>query len=233
MRIDGDLVEARFLTRDNRFRVTVDTHEGPVWAHLPNSGRLGELLVQGHDVLLVRRPAPNRKTPYDLALVRFTGQWVSVDARLPNYLMEEALLAGRLAPFVGYPGVSREVVFGRSRLDLLLEAPGRPPCVIEVKSVTLVVDGLACFPDAVTHRGRRHLRELAAALERGYRAAVVFVVQRGDAVGLRPHDESDPDFGRVLRDVAARGVEVYAFACCVEPGRVEITHSLPLHAISV
>jgi sugar fermentation stimulation protein A len=231
VRIDGDLVEARFLARDNRFRVTVEADEGPVWAHLPNSGRLDELLVPGHRVLLVRRSAPNRKTRYDLSLVQLAGQWVSVNARLPNDLVVEALFAGRLAPFVGYPDVNREVAFGRSRLDLLLEAPGRPPCLIEVKSVTLVVDGLACFPDAVTLRGRRHLRELEAAIERGYRAAAIFVVQRGDAIGLRPHDESDPDFGRVLREVVSRGVEVYAYACSVEPGRVEITHSLPLHAI--
>ena len=231
MRIDGDLVEARFLARDNRFRVTVEADEGPVWAHLPNSGRLDELLVPGHRVLLVRRSAPNRKTRYDLSLVQLAGQWISVDSRLPNDLVVEALLAGRLAPFVGYPDVSREVVFGRSRLDFLLEAPGKSPCLIEVKSVTLVVDGLACFPDAVTLRGRRHLRELEAAIERGYRSAAIFVVQRGDAIGLRPHDESDPNFGRVLREVASRGVEVYAYACSVEPGRVEITHSLPLHAI--
>jgi sugar fermentation stimulation protein A len=231
VRIDGDLVEARFLSRDNRFRVTVEADEGPVWAHLPNSGRLEELLVPGRRVLLVRRSAPHRKTQYDLSLVWLAGQWVSVDARLPNELVEEALHAGRLAPFAGYQDVSREVVFGRSRLDLLLEARGRPACLIEVKSVTLVIDGLACFPDAVTLRGRRHLRELATATERGYRAAAVFVVQRGDAVGLRPHDESDPDFGRVLRDVASRGVEIYAHACRVEPGRVEITHSLPVHSI--
>jgi sugar fermentation stimulation protein A len=154
-----------------------------------------------------------------------------VDARLPNDLVAEALLAGRLAPFVGYPDVSREVVFGRSRLDFLLEAPGKPPCLIEVKSVTLVVDGLACFPDAVTLRGRRHLHELEAAIERGYRAAAIFVVQRGDAIGMRPHDESDPDFGRVLREVASRGVELYAYACNVEPGRVGISHSLPLYCL--
>lgn len=231
MRIDGDLVEARFLARENRFRVTVETREGPVGAHLPNSGRLDELLVPGYPVLLVRRTAPNRKTGFDMALVQLAGHWVSVDARLPNDLAEEAILAGRLAPFVGYKGVSREVVFGESRLDFLLEAPGRLPCLIEVKSVTLVVDGLACFPDAVTSRGRRHLRELAAALQLGYRAAALFVVQRGDARGMRPHDESDPEFGRALREVAARGVEIYAFACSVQPPRIEISHPLPLHAI--
>jgi sugar fermentation stimulation protein A len=110
-----------------------------------------------------------------------------------------------------------------------LEAGGRRPCLVEVKSVTLVVDGLGCFPDAVTLRGRRHLEELAGAVEAGYRAAALFVVQRDDARGVRPHDESDPGFGRTLREVARRGVEVYACGCRVGPGRIEIDRLLAVH----
>jgi sugar fermentation stimulation protein A len=201
----------------------------PLCAHLPNSGRLGELLVPGCRALLVERQGAQRKTGYDLYMVELNRRWVSVDARLPNDLVAEALRAGRLTPLAGYPTMRREVPFGHSRLDLLLEAPDKSPCLIEVKSVTLVVDGLACFPDAVTLRGRRHVQELAGAIEAGYRAAMVFVVQRDDALGLRTHDESDPGFGRALRDAAGRGVEVYAYGCRVEPGRVEIDRSLPVH----
>jgi sugar fermentation stimulation protein A len=228
MEIEGKLVKGRFVARDNRFRVTVEVSGQEVWAHLPNSGRLGELLVPGRRVVLVERPSATRKTGYDLSLVRLGEHWISVDARLPNDLVEEALGAGRLEPLAGYPTVRREVSFGRSRFDFRLEAPRRPPCWVEVKSVTLVVDDLACFPDAVTLRGRRHLAELAAAVESGYRAAVVFCVQRDDAVGVRPHDESDPAFGQTLRDVAQRGVEVYAYACVVGPGRIEIDRALPV-----
>jgi sugar fermentation stimulation protein A len=229
VRIEGNMVEGRLVARDNRFRVTVDVDGQKVWAHLPNSGRLGELLVAGCRVLLVERPGAKRKTRYDLSLVELEGRWVSVDARLPNDLVEEAFRAGRLAPLVGYPAVRREVRFGQSRLDFLFEAPDKPSFLVEVKSVTLVVDDLACFPDAVTLRGRRHVNELAEALGAGYRAAVVFVVQRDDAQGLRPHDESDPGFGRALRGAAELGVEIYAYACRVEPGRVEIDHPLPVH----
>ncbi len=227
--MEGRLVEGRFVARDNRFRVTVLVGGQKVWAHLPNSGRLAELLVPGRRVFVVERHGEQRKTDFDLSLVEMDGRWVSLDARLPNALVEEALLEGRLAPLVGYPTIRREVPFGRSRLDFMLEAPDKPACLLEVKSVTLVVGGLGCFPDAVTMRGRRHLQELASAAGEGYRAAVVFVVQRDDAVGLRPHDESDPDFGRTLRDAAQRGVEVYAYGCRVEPGRVEIDHPLPVH----
>jgi sugar fermentation stimulation protein A len=111
---------------------------------------------------------------------------------------------------------------------MLLEAPDRAACFVEVKSITLVVDGLGCFPDAVTRRGRRHVEELAEAVGAGYRAAVIFCVQRDDAVGMRPHDESDPEFGRALRAAARRGVEVYAYACRVEPGLVQISRRLPV-----
>jgi sugar fermentation stimulation protein A len=227
--VEDRLVEGRFLTRDNRFRVTVEVAGQPVWAHLPNSGRLGELLMAGCSVILVERSGEGRKTGFDLSLVEKDGRWISVDARLPNDLVEEAIQNKRLAPLAAYPSVRREVSFGRSRFDFLLEAPRRAPCLVEVKSITLVVDGLGCFPDAVTARGRRHVYGLVVAVESGYRAAVVFCVQRGDAIGVRPHDESDPDFGHALREGARRGVEVYAYACSVEPGRVEIVHPLPVH----
>ncbi len=233
MEIDGQLVEGRFLSRDNRFRVTVEVDGQGVWAHLANSGRLGELLVPGRRVVLVERAGAQRKTGYDLSAVWMDDAWVSVDARLPNDLVADALDAGKLGPLAGYPTVRREVTFGRSRLDFLLGAEDRQPCLVEVKSVTLVVDGWACFPDAVTLRGRRHLQELVSAVEMGYRAVVLFVVQRDDARGLRPHDESDPGFGQTLRSVAQRGVEVYAYACRIEPGRAMIARPLPVNLESL
>ena len=229
MQIEGRLAEGRLISRDNRFRVTVDVEGQPLWAHLANSGRLGELLVPGCRCVLVERPAATRKTRYDLSLVWYGGRRVSVDARLPNDLVAEAIGAGRLGPLAGYPSVRREVRYGSSRLDFCLEAPDKAPCLVEVKSVTLVVHDLGCFPDAVTARGRRHVGELTEALGSGFRAAVVFVVQRDDALGFRPHDESDPEFGLVLREAARCGVEVYAYGCCVEPGSVQIAQPLPVY----
>jgi sugar fermentation stimulation protein A len=226
--IKGKLVAGRFVARDNRFRVTVEVDGQRVGAHLPNSGRLGELLVSGRPVLLLERPKAGRKTRYDMSLVESEGRWVSVDARLPNDLVEEAIRGGHLVPLSGYASLRREVAHGASRFDFLLEAPGRAPCLVEVKSITLVVDGVGCFPDAVTLRGRRHVQELAEAVLDGYRAAIVLCVQRDDATAVRPHDESDPDFGRALRVAAGQGVEVYAYACRVEPGQVKISHPLPV-----
>ncbi|MFC2030840.1 DNA/RNA nuclease SfsA [Chloroflexota bacterium] len=228
MRIEGRTVEGCLVSRDNRFRVTVDMDGAPVWVHLANSGRLRELLVKGSRCLVVERSGPKRITGYDLCLVEHGGRWVSVDARLPNDLVAEALTRGRIQALAGYHSFRREVSYGRSRLDFELTAPDQAPCLVEVKSVTLVAGGLACFPDAVTARGRRHVEELSEAIGSGYRAAVLFVVQRDDASGFRPHDESDPEFGRALRAAARRGLEIYAYGCHVTPGSVRLGRPLPV-----
>jgi sugar fermentation stimulation protein A len=152
---------------------------------------------------------------------------VSADARLPGHLVFEALQEGRLTPFTGYPQVRREVVFGESRLDLLLQGPpGR--CVVEVKSVTLVERGLGLFPDAPTERGRRHVQTLAQAVAKGYRAAVLFVIQRPDAHACAPNDSADPAFGAALREAVAQGVEAHAYICRVTRQEVRIWKPVPV-----
>jgi len=229
MKIAAKLIPATFIKRDNRFRVTVRVKGRLVWAHLPNSGRLRELLVPGRCVLLAAAQAPGRLTPYDLLMVDLDGTLVSIDARMPSRLLYEALRVGRLEEFAGYAEVRREVTYGQSRLDLVLEGGadgGR--CFIEAKSVTLVEDGVALFPDAPTQRGRRHLRELARARAEGHRAAVVFVVQRDDAISSSPHDEADPAFGQALREAAQAGVEVYAYKCRVSEREVTLDAPLPM-----
>jgi sugar fermentation stimulation protein A len=200
-------------------------------AHLPNSGRLGELLTPGRKVWLAPadlQRSPQRRTAYDLALVEFAGRLVSVDARLPGKLVDAALRQGHLAGFEGYTTVRREVRLGESRMDFWLAGPGQAPCWVEVKSVTLVEHSTARFPDAPTLRGQRHVRELAQVVEKGTRAAVVFVVQRDDATGFRPHDVADPAFGRMLRQAARAGVEVYAWRCRVSRQGIQLTEAIPV-----
>ena len=200
-----------------------------VRAHLPNSGRLSELLSPGRRVFLAEARAPHRVTEYDLLMVQLPETLVSVDARLPNRLFSEALQGGALAEFAGLKIASAEFHYGDSRLDFLLEAEvGGESCVVEVKSVTLVRDGVAYFPDAVTQRGSRHLGELRRACQEGRRAAVVFVIQREDARAFSPHDDSDQHFGELLRAVAGDGVEVYAHTCRVSPEEVVLTGVVPV-----
>jgi sugar fermentation stimulation protein A len=233
MKIAARLIPATFIKRDNRFRVTVRVEGHPVWAHLPNSGRLMELLVPGRRVLLKTAQAPGRLTAYDLLMVDLDRILVSIDARLPSRLLDESLRVGRLEEFAGYSEVRREVTYGQSRLDLVLEGgPDGGRCFIEAKSVTLVEDGVALFPDAPTQRGRRHLGELARARAEGHRAAVVFVVQRDDATCFSPHDEADPAFGQALREAAQAGVEVYAYKCWVSEREIVLNAPLPVAGLA-
>ena len=210
------LVEGRFIRRLNRFAALVDVDRKEYLAHVPNSGRMRELLVPGYRVLLAPAPASAyRKTAYDLALVDIGDALSSADARLPNKLLAEAIAEGRLPQFDGYPVVRPEQVFGESRLDFLLEGPGGS-CYVETKSVTLVENGVGLFPDAPTLRGVKHLHSLMAAREAGHEAAVIFVIQRADADTFAPHDVADPLLGTTLREAVAAGVKTWAYRCRVD-----------------
>ena len=213
--------------RLNRFLALVDVDGKEVAVHVANSGRMRELLVPGYRVLLKPAAAPGRKTQFDLALVDLGFTLASADARLPNGLVAEALALGRLPQFKDYLQVRREVVFGESRLDFMLEGPaGR--CYVEAKSVTLVVNGVGLFPDAPTLRGAKHVKSLVKALEDGHRAAVVFVVQRDDAVAFATNDGADPEFGSELRTGLTAGVEVFAYKCRVTEEELELLDRLPI-----
>lgn len=224
------LVPARFIRRENRFRALVELDGRPQAAHVANSGRLGELLTPRAAVwVALAQPGAARKTACHLALVEYGGVLVSVDARLPNRLAAEALAAGRLAPLAGYGQIQPEVRAGSSRLDFLLSSgpdAAAPRCWLEVKSVTLVEDGCALFPDAPTVRGVKHLAELAALRQAGERVVVGFVVQRADVRRFRLHPTADPAFAASLRRVQAEGVEVYAWRCAVSRNAIELTDSV-------
>lgn len=223
MQFATPLTPATFVRRLNRFAALCRADGGDVLAHVPNSGRLVELFVAGARCLLAQPPrlSAARKTSWDLALVRYEGVWVCVDARLPARLLAEAVERGVVAPFSGMRAARYEVVYGDSRLDLLLDGPSGQ-CLVETKCVTLVRGGVAQFPDAPTERGRRHVETLARAGESGLRAAVVFVIQRADAEAFSPNDATDPAFGDALRRAAKRGVEVYAHRCSVTADEVRL-----------
>jgi sugar fermentation stimulation protein A len=220
-----ELIPARFLRRDNRFRVTVQVQGKEYAAHLPNSGRLRELLTSGRQVWLTPANKLGRRTAFDLQLVEMESGLVSVDARLPNHLFAEAIQTGSIPGF-RFPEVEAEVRYGSSRLDFRLSGPDAV-CWVEVKSVTLVEDGTAMFPDAPTERGSRHLGALVELRRQGNLAAAVFVIQRNDAFSFSPNKEADPDFSEALRAAASAGVQVRAFICRVSLRELVITEEIP------
>lgn len=210
MRIVDRTIDGVFLERVNKFLTIVEINKTRVPCFLPDPGRLDDLLYSGVRVLLAERPKKNRKTRYDLIAVYHGNQLISLDSRIPNKLVFEALKNKSLDEFSEYSTIIPEFKFHESRIDFLLEN-GDKKCLVEVKSCTTVINGVAFFPSAPTLRGRRHLIELMKALKEGYRSCVLFVVQRRDAKVLRPHDLIDQKFGEKLREASIQGVEVYAY----------------------
>lgn len=230
MLIQGPVAYGVFARRPNRFLAIcqVDGHETP--CYLPNPGPMPDILHPGSEVLVRFAPDSCRRTQYDLIGVRHRGVMLSLDSRIPNYLIAEALIARALPPFAEYDQVCTEPAFEEGRFDFLLQSPTAPPCYVETKSSTHVEQDIAFFPRAVTLRGQRHLRELSHAVKHGYRAALVFLVQRTDATCLRPNDRVDPAFGVELRQAVAEGVETYAWCSRLnETTRViELASALPV-----
>lgn len=197
------LVDGVLKKRHRRFLADVRLATGRiVTAHCPNPGAMTGLMEPGSAVLLSRSDSPHRKLPYTWELVRVGRTWVCVNTAVANRVVGHWLESGRLLP--GYGTVRREVPHGRSRFDFALD----DRCLVEVKTVTLKVDGVGAFPDTVTERGRRHLETLARLRNR--RRVLVYFVARADVAAVRPADEIDPAYGRALRRAVRAGVEVVA-----------------------
>ncbi len=227
VRFETELVEARFIRRLNRFAALVTMEGVEVMVHVANTGRMTELLMPGRLVLLRPVKKPERKTAFDLMLVDLGFGLCSTDSRLPPRLVEEAFLERRLEPFNEFRQSIPEVTFEESRFDLMLTGD-EGVCYVETKSVNLVEDSVALFPDAPTERGRKHLGTLVKAVKAGHRGAAFFVIQRPDAEAFRPHPSADPAFADALRDAREKGVEVYAYNCRVNHSEIAIQRSIPV-----
>lgn len=205
-----------------------------VEVHMADPGRLNELLLPDRRVWIRWAASPTRKTDWSAVLVEAPdGEGlVSVDTTLPNRLVRRALEAGVLEELEGWALERAEFRLGRSRIDFLLAREGRR-LALEVKSVTLVEDGVALFPDAVTARGARHVRELADvagsvdAEGRRWEAAILFVLQRPDAGRIEAARSIDPDFAEALAEAKAAGVRVLGRRCRVTPSRLELGAAVP------
>ena len=217
--------QGRFLSRPNRFIAHVEMDGKTEICHVKNTGRCRELLIPGARVWCAEAENPNRKTAYDLIAVEKGPYLVNMDSQAPNQAVGEWLRNGGLG---NAQVVLPEQRFHDSRFDFYLERDGKP-MFLEVKGVTLEEDGIARFPDAPTQRGARHLRELTLAREQGYDAAVLFVIQMAPVRYLTPNDGTDPEFGKALREAAAKGVAVLAVDCVVTPDTMTIGNPVAVH----
>ena len=211
-----NITKAVFLKRPNRFiaEVNIDSHREVV--HVKNTGRCKELLIPGCEVWLTAPGTPDRKTKYDLVAVRKdNGILFNIDSQAPNKVVKE-WLDGQ-----NYDRIVPEYTYGDSRIDFYMER-GDEHYLMEVKGCTLEVDGIGYFPDAPTERGVKHLHELAAASNKGYKAMLAFVIQMDGVSEVRPNIDTQAEFGIALDGAKSAGVEVLFLKCHVEPDTLEI-----------
>jgi len=235
MRFAHPLIPARLCRRYKRFLCDAELTDGrQVTAHCPNPGSMLSLLAADSEIWLAPALGAKRKLPYSWELLRLKDALVGLNTGRANHLLAEALAADRVAELRGYATLRREVPYGRnSRIDFLLEDPARPPCYVEVKSVTMSRQpGLAEFPDSVTARGAKHLDELAAMAAAGARAVLFFLVQRDDCEAVAAAADIDPHYAQRLSNALTAGVEAISYCCKVSTESIELDRVLPVRSAS-
>jgi sugar fermentation stimulation protein A len=223
------LLPAVLIRRYKRFLADVELEDGKVMTvHCPNSGSMLGCNTPGSRVMLSRSDNVKRKHSHTLEMVKAGGHWVGVNTGLTNRLVAEALGRGIISEFGPIDHMQREVkTSSHTRLDFFLQSGGRK-IYMEVKNCSLVENGVAMFPDAITTRGTKHLLELLALKRAGAEAAVLFCVQRQDGHCFAPAAHIDPHYAETLAMVRAAGVMVLAYAARVSPRGVKIISSLPM-----
>lgn len=220
----GKVIPGVFRQRPNRFIAYVDTAEGMQICHVKNTGRCKELLIDGAVVYLEESFNLNRKTKFDLIAVEKGELLINMDSQAPNRTAAEYL------PTL-FPNLSLlrpETRFGGSRFDFYVETPDER-WFVEVKGVTLERDGIALFPDAPTARGAKHLRELCACMDKGYKACILFVIQMEGVCLFTPNAATDPEFAQALAEASRKGVRIEAVNCLVTPGSMQIHRKIEVN----
>ena len=221
----SNIRRATFLRRPNRFIAHIEVDGREEVCHVKNTGRCRELLTDRATIYVEHHDNPKRKTKYSLIAVEKGDLLINMDSQAPNKVVGEWLLEKE--PFGKVKLLKPECTYGSSRFDFYLETEAEK-IFIEVKGVTLEEAGIVSFPDAPTERGIKHLEELCACVEAGYKAAVIFVVQMEGMQHFEPNDKTHPQFGEALRQARKAGVQVLAYECKVTPSSLEITKPIPV-----
>ncbi|NTE86506.1 DNA/RNA nuclease SfsA [Agrobacterium rubi] len=223
MIFDSPLIPGTLISRYKRFLFDAVLEDGSeITGSCPNTGSMRGLTTPGSRIWLSEHDSPTRKYRHMLEMVEADDTVVGINTGMPNRLAEEAILLVRIPSLAGYTMVRREQKYGiNSRVDFLLSAPGRPDAYVEVKNVHFMREkGLAEFPDTATKRGAKHLEELGDAAESGYRAVMLYLIQRDDCDRLRICGDLDPVYFAAFHRAMTRGVEAYAIKCSVSPREI-------------
>ncbi len=228
MPLDWELHPAEFVERPNRFLTLVKFNDEIVESHLPDPGRLKELLLPGARLLIKKEHNPNRKTKYSTQAVWSGNELISLNSWLPNQFVH-FMIENQLFPFLsGYEFVRREITVDNNRFDFLVKK-GNIKRYIEVKSVTLVENGVAKFPDAVTERGARHVKHLSEMIDDKIECMVLFVVQRSDATSFTPQWERDLKFSQTILDAYKNGLNVNVINIKMDKEKLTYLGELPFN----
>ncbi len=224
------LQQGKILKRYKRFFTDLQLSNGEVvTAHTPNTGSMRSCLTPGMDALVSEKRTPERKLPYTLEMTSNGESYIGVNTSLTNHLAHEALTGGIIEELKNYSKIQREYKIGKSRIDFYLEGPALPPCLMEVKNVSLrESDTVAYFPDSVSERGQKHLQELLDFLDKGNRAAMLFIIQRQDVTAFSPAYHIDPIYSRLLKVAFDRGVDILPYVCKLGPQEIVVEKKLPL-----
>ena len=220
------LVAGKLIKRYKRFLSDVELNDGSiVIAHCTNSGSMKSCVEEDAPVFLSPATDPKRKTKFTWEMIYMNGGWIGVNTLVPNKLAFDAIVAGEIEKLKGYTFVKREVKFDDSRFDIYAENETER-CFIEVKNVTMKEGNYGLFPDAVTTRGRKHLKTLIEVKKQGIRAVMLYVIQRMDVEFFGVAKEIDPEYAISLRKAMDNGVEVIAVQAKVSPDGIEIVGEL-------
>jgi sugar fermentation stimulation protein A len=224
------LIPGTLVKRYKRFLADVELESGAVvTAHCPNTGSMRGCSTPGTRVYLSESNNPKRKLNYTWELMELPATLIGINTQVPNKLVQHSIEAGRVEALSGFTSVRPEVKTGEhTRLDLLLSNAAGEECFVEVKNCTLVEQGVARFPDAVTTRGQKHLAELERLVSLGKRGVIFFLIQRMDAVAFTPASDIDPTYARLLRRVVRAGVEVIAMDTLMDLNRISLGKSIPV-----
>ncbi|VEB24937.1 DNA/RNA nuclease SfsA [Avibacterium volantium] len=230
------LKSATLIRRYKRFLADVELANGEVLTiHCANTGAMTGCGEKGDTIWYSTSDSKTRKYPHSWELTQLkNGQMVCINTHRSNQLTLEALQNKQIKELAAYNKILPEMKYGEenSRIDFLLKGEGLPDCYVEVKSVTLVKGNLGMFPDAVTTRGQKHLRELMAMKKRGHRAVIFFAGLHNGFDHFKVAEYIDPEYAKLLSQAIKEGVEVYAYAGEFEfsgqiPTALSLTHCVP------
>ncbi len=223
---NSSLISGRFIKRYKRFFADMILNDGrEVTAHCANSGAMLDLLIPDAPVWVSSVPEDSkRQLRFTWELVEIDHTLIGVNTQMPNRIAEKALQKSHIEPLRGYESYKREVKYGTgSRIDFLLTDPQKVPCYLEVKQVHMRVGEGALFPDCVTTRGAKHLRELIEVRRSGHRAVMLYVIQRQDCRYFGLAEDIDPVYAQTARLAREEGVEFLAYHCSLTPSGIAMT----------